>query len=184
MRWLALAVLLAVPLALVAWVRWAAVHDAPPEFVPPQAVSAGGAGAREAEAGLLALFGAELPGLTRHGEASLYDEKTLFDAIDGAAPLFLGRRFRRLLSTELQTASGKDLTCDVYDMTDAEHASAIFEKERSGQARAVEGWPEAVTGPMSLVFHQGRFYVKLTAFEAESEAALPALARALQQRMR
>jgi hypothetical protein len=36
---------------------------------------------------------------------------------------------------------------------------------------------------MSLVFHQARFYVKMTAFDAEAEAALPSLGRALKEKM-
>ncbi len=180
MRWVLFAVLVAVPVALAGWVRWAAVHDAPKEFVPPEAP----AKAEDPEPGLRALFEGPLAGLTRKGEPTFFDEKGLYDAIDGAAPIFLERKFRRLLSVELTTASGKDLTCDVYDMTDAEHAAAIFEKERSAQAKTPEGWPEALAGPMSFVFHRARFYVKMTAFDAESEAALPALGRALEEKMK
>lgn len=178
MRWALLAVLLAVPVALVAWVRWAAVHDAPPEFVPPAAA------VEDPEPALRGLFQGELAGLSPRGEPTLYDEKNLYDAIDGAAPVYLERKFRRLLSMELKTAKGDELTCDVYDMTDAEHAASIFEKERSTQARSPEGWPEALVGPMSLVFHQGRFYAKATAFNADSEAALPALGKALKEKMK
>ena len=178
MKWVLFVVLLAVPVALVVWVRWAAVHDAPPEFVPPAAPKS-----EDAEPGLRKLFEGDLGGVTRKGEPTLYDEKTLFDAIDGAAPIFLERKFRRLASMEL-SANGHDLTCDVYDMTDAEHATSIFEKERSSQAKTPEGWPEALAGPMSLVFHQSRFYVKMTAFDAEAEAALPAVGKALREKMR
>ena len=178
MRWALLAVLLAVPAALVVWVRWAAVHDAPKEFVPPAAPKS-----EDAEPGLKKLFEGELGGVTKKGEPTIYDEKTLYDAIDGAAPIFLERKFRRLASVEL-AANGHDLTCDVYDMTDAEQATSIFEKERSKQAKTPADWPEALVGPMSLVFHQARFYVKLTAFDAEAEAALPVVGRALREKMR
>ena len=179
MRRLLLAVLLAVPLALVGWVRWAAVHDAPKEFVPPEAPRA-----EDPEPALRKLFEGPLAELKTRAEPAFFDEKTLFDAIDGAAPIFIQRKFRRLVSMELATAGGHELTCDVYDMTDAEHAGSIFEKEKSSQAKTPADWPEALTGPMSLVFHQGRFYVKLTAFDAEAEAALPALGRALREKMR
>jgi hypothetical protein len=47
----------------------------------------------------------------------------------------------------------------------------------------VPGFGAAVSGPMSLVFQQGRFYVKLTAFDGRGEAALPEVARALAGRM-
>lgn len=179
MRALLLAVLVAVPVALVGWVRWAAVHDAPPEFVPPEAPKR----LEDPEPALRALFRGELGGLSVSGDPSAFDEKSLFDAIDGAAPIFLERKFRRSLSVELATATGHELTCDVYDMTDEEHARSIFEKERSSQAKVPADWPQALAGPMSLVFHQGRFYVKMTAFDAEAEEALPRLGRALREKM-
>jgi len=174
-------VLLAVPVALVVWVGWAAVHDAPKEFVPPEAPKPA---AEDPEPALRALFEGKPAGLTVKGAPTFYDANGLFAAIDGAAPIFIERKFRRLASVELATASGKDLTCDVYDMTDDEHATSIFEKEKSSQAKTPEDWPQALVGPMSLVFHQARFYVKLTAFDAESEAALLPLGRALQEKMK
>lgn len=174
-----LAVLLVVPVALVAWVRWAAVHDAPPEFIPPEAPKA----QESPEPALRKLLEGDLGGVVAQGEPNFFDEKSLYEAINGAAPVFLERKFRRLASVELATKSGKELTADLYDMSDEEHARSIFEKERSAQAKPLEGWPEAISGPMSLVFHQGRYYVKLTAFDAEAEAELPALARALRERI-
>ena len=179
MRWLLLSVLVAVPVALVGWVRWAAVHDAPPEFVPPEAPRV-----EDPEPALRKLFGGDLRGLAVRGEPGVYDEKSLFDAIDGAAPIFIERKFRRSLSVELATSDGHELTCDVYDMTDVDHARSIFEKEKSSQAKTPADWPEALTGPMSLVFHQGRFYVKMTAFDAQAEAALPALGHTLKEKMK
>lgn len=179
MRFVLLGVLIAIPLSLTGWIAWARVHDAPPEFVPPQAPTV-----QDAEPALRALVGAPLVGLGLRGEPAIYDEKSLFDAIDGAAPIFIERRFRKSLSAELATPTGHEATCDIYDMTDGEHAGAIFEKERSSQARAPKDWPQALVGPRSLVFHEGRFYAKLTAFDAEAEAALEPFARALQEKMR
>ncbi len=179
MRWLLLTVLVAVPVSLVAWVSWARVHDAPPEFVPPEAPKS-----EDPEPALRKLFEGNLGGLVVKGEPNVFDEKSLFDAIDGAAPTFIERRFRRSISVEMATASGHEATCDVYDMTDVEHADSIFQKEKSNQAKTPADWPEALTGPMSLVFHQGRFYVKLIGFDAEAEAALPLVGRALKEKMK
>ena len=161
MRWLLLTVLVAVPVSLVAWVSWARVHDAPPEFVPPEAPKS-----EDPEPALRKLFEGNLGGLVVKGEPNVFDEKSLFDAIDGAAPTFIERRFRRSI------------------MTDVEHADSIFQKEKSNQAKTPADWPEALTGPMSLVFHQGRFYVKLIGFDAEAEAALPLVGRALKEKMK
>jgi hypothetical protein len=37
---------------------------------------------------------------------------------------------------------------------------------------------------MSFVFHNTRYYAKLTAFDAKAEAALPAVAHSLKERMK
>jgi hypothetical protein len=114
----------------------------------------------------------------------LYDEKGLFDYIDGAAPMYIQRHFRKLGAAEMVSADGGELTCDIYDMTAPENATAIFDAEKSASAKPVAGWPEAVTGKMSFVFRSGRYYAKLTAFDAKADAALPALAAALRTKMK
>jgi len=95
----------------------------------------------------------------------------------------LARGFRKLATAELATADGAELTLDVYDMRVAANTESIFEKELSPAAKPVEGWPEAVTGSMSFVFRRGRYYVKLTAFDAKAEALLPKVAAALKEAM-
>ena len=116
-------------------------------------------------------------------KAGLYDEKGLFDYIDGAAPVYIERHFRRLLAGSL-AVDGHELTADVYEMTSPADAESIFAFERSPDAHTLADWPEAIKRPLSLVFHQARFYVKLTAFDATAEAALPDVARALRGRLR
>ena len=121
--------------------------------------------------------------MTIKEKIALYDEKGLFDYIDGAAPIFIERHFRKLAASEMATPEGSDLVCDVYDMATIENAQSIFDKEKSATAKPLDAWPEAIAGPMSLVFHHGRYYAKLTAFDAKAEAALPAVARALKEKM-
>ena len=142
-----------------------------------------GAQGPDEDGALLALFEGDLGGARVKEKVALYDQKGLFDYVDGAAPVFIERGYRKLAAGELKSAAGSDLTCDVYDMASAANAAAIFDKERSASFKPVEGWPEAIAGSLSFVFHAGRFYVKLTAFDAKAEATLPTLARALRGRM-
>ena len=135
------------------------------------------------DASLVALFKGNIGPAKVKEKATLYDEKGLFDYIDGAAPLFIDRHYRKLAAAEL-VVEGSDLVCDVYDMATPENAKGIFETEKSTHATTVEGWPEAIAGSMSFVFHHLRFYVKLTAFDATAEKALPAVAQALKERMK
>jgi hypothetical protein len=138
---------------------------------------------QDADGALRGLFEPAPAGTKTKEKVALYDEKGLFDYIDGAAPIFIERHFRKLAASELATPEGSDLVCDVYDMVAPENAQSIFDKEKSSQAKPVDGWPEAISGPMSFVFHHARYYAKLTAFDAKAEAMLPAVARALKERM-
>jgi hypothetical protein len=138
----------------------------------------------EADKILLALFQGDLGGATVKEKVTLYDERGLFDSIDGAAPIFIERHFRRQAATELATADGSDVDCAVYDMAEPANAQSIFDAEKSATAKPVTDFPDAIAGPMSFVFRASRYYVKLTAFDKKAEAALPGLAKALKGKMK
>ncbi len=179
-RTVVFAVLALIPPALMGSFVWQGRRIPPVEHVPGSARPAG----QNADAALRAFFATPLAGVKVKEKVVLYDEKGLFDYIDGAAPLYVDRHFRKLAAAEMATPGGSDLTCDVYDMAAPANAQAIFAAEKSPHAKVVDGWPEAISGPMSFVFHQARYYVKLTAFDAKAEAALPLVARALKEKMR
>jgi hypothetical protein len=179
-RILLLAVLALIPPTLIGSLVWTGRRALPTEHAPAQAKSSG----QEADTALRALFETPFTGAKVKEKVALYDEKGLFDYIDGAAPIFIERHFRKLAATEMATPEGSDLVCDVYDMGSSENAQAIFNAEKSANAKVVEGWPEAIAGSMSFVFHQTRYYTKMTAFDAKAEAALPLVARALKERMK
>jgi hypothetical protein len=181
-RYVVFAILALVPVLLVGGLVW---HGQQAPVIAAASASAGhkshGGGA---DAALRAFFDGTPGGTKVKQKAALYDEKGLFDYIDGAAPIFIERHFRKLGAAEMATADGSDLTCDIYDMNAPENAQSIFEKEKSPTAKTVADWPEAIMGPMSFVFSSGRYYVKLTAFDKKAEAALPDLARALREQMK
>ena len=131
---------------------------------------------------LRALFKLPLVGVKIDGQVKLYDQQGLFDYIDGAAPIFIERSFRKLAAADLLAGDGS-LTCDVYDMRSADNAASIYGKEKSPTAAAVAIGDQAHQGSMSLVFRRDRYYVKLTAFDKAAEALLPDLAKALVGRM-
>jgi len=176
-RYTVFAVLVAVPLALIGWIAWRGNAGPAPHPLPDAGAPAA------SDAALLALFEGEPAGAQLSEKVVLYDSQTLFDYIDGAAPTFIERGFRKLGAAEMK-ARGGELTCDVYDMAAPDNAQSIFEKERSPTAKAVDGWPEAIIGPKSLVFRHGRYYAKLTAFDAKAEALLPEVAKGLRARMK
>jgi hypothetical protein len=179
-RTILFAVLAMIPPTLIGSLVWEG-HKAPPVERAPAARRSSG---QEADAVLKALFEPAPAGAKIKEKIALYDDKGLFDYIDGAAPIFIDRHFRKLAATEMATPEGSDLVCDVYDMATPENAQSIFDKEKSAQAKPVDGWPEAIVGPMSLVFHHARYYAKLPAFAAKAGASPPAVARALKEKMK
>lgn len=179
MRYLVFIVLALIPASLVGWVAWRGQHAA----AAPSASARRPASERD-DAALRALFEGAPGGVKTKEKVALYNQKGLFDYIDGAAPLFIERHFRKLAAAEMATAEGSELTCDVYDMRAAENATSIFLAEKSPSSKPVPDWIDAVSGPMSFVFVSGRYYAKLTAFDKKAEAALPALASALRERMK
>jgi hypothetical protein len=181
-RALVAAVLVAAPMALFAWVAW---KGRGPPRQPRGAAAASTARVPPGDdAALRQLFDGLAPAAQLKAPVALYDAHSLYEYIDGGAPLYLARHFRRLAAAELATADGAELNADVYDMTAPEDAAGMFDAEASPQSTPVGGFDAGRAGAMSLVFRQGRFYVKLTAFDARGEAALPAVGRALAGRMR
>jgi hypothetical protein len=172
-------VLALVPPTLIGGLLWQGRKAPPLEKAPAAARPSG----QEADAALRALFLVEFPGAKVKDKVALYDEKGLFDYIDGAAPIFIERHFRKLGTAEMSTPEGSDLVCDLYDMATPENALSIFDKEKSSVAKPVDGFPNAISGPMSFVFHHAKYYAKLTAFDAKAEAVLPGVARALKEKM-
>ena len=182
MRIVILVVLALIPPAFIGFHVWRG-HTSPAPLLTAPGTKKGISTAAADEA-LLALFQGDLGGAKVKEKVTLYDEKGLFDYIDGAAPIFIERHYRKLAASEMVSADGSDLVCDVYDMTEPANARSIFDTEKSPSGKPVEGIPDAISGPMSLVFHAGRYYAKLTAFDAKAEAALPALAKALREKMK
>jgi hypothetical protein len=174
------AVLALLPPTLIGSILWQGRKALPAEKLGAAARPTG----QDADAALRGLFDAQFAGAKLKEKVALYDEKGLFDYIDGAAPIFIERHFRKLGAAELSTPEGSDLVCDVYDMAAPENALSIFDKEKSASAKPVDGFPDAISGPMSFVFHRARYYVKLTAFDAKAEAVLPAVARTLTEKMK
>lgn len=169
--------LVTVPLAAIAFIAWSGRGPPRQPRVEATVRTAGPEAPAAALAGLA-------PRAKLKGPVATYDERTLFDYIDGAAPIYLARHFRRLTAAELVLSDGGEVTADLYDMGAPENAASILEAERSGAGRAVEGFEAAIAGPMSFVFRRGRHYVKLTGFDGRAEAALPEIARALDGRLR
>jgi len=124
------------------------------------------------------------PGWKLQGQPVRYDDKTLFDRIDGAAPVYLRAGFVYSLGAEyLQKGSKDPVVLDLYDMGTPSCALGMYATERDLSYAFIPVGDEGYLASGSLNFWQGRFYVKLAGFEQgkSMDQALTELAAALAQ---
>jgi len=116
------------------------------------------------------------------GPARRFDKKTLFDRINGAAPVYLAAGFVASWGAEY-TREGRahPVIVDLYDMGGTARALGIYATERDPAARQLDlGAASHVTSGI-LNLRQGAYYLKLAGGAAtdEENAALAALAAEL-----
>jgi hypothetical protein len=172
---LQLIALLPIPVIL-GLVHWAGRR--PP--LPQPAARAARAAGRDAAA--VPLPARAKSGWEIFGKPQRFDERTLFDRIDGAAPPYISAGFKQSWGAEYRQAGrAEPVTVDVYDMGSAAQAFGMYAIERDAKYRFIEVGDAGYLASGSLNFWRGRFYVKLAGFE-EGEAmdrALQTLAQDL-----
>ena len=171
MKRLLLQLLALAPLPLVA----AAIYytSGPPPSAPPLAHKGGVAGAAASAKGAPAVT---LPptlksGWKLKGPVVRYNEKTLFDRINGAAPAYIRAGFVALYGAEYGKPGFKEpVIIDAYDMGTPLQGLGMYATERDSSYTFIEGVGlEAYLASGSLNFWHGRFYVKMAGYE-EGEA--------------
>jgi hypothetical protein len=111
-------------------------------------------------------YGSDIPeieGWTAQSVTQIYDPEDLWQAINGAADLFLSYDFQQLRAQEL---SSDDVTIvlEIYDMHEPLNAFGIYRMERSVKAKMRKIGAEAiVTAPYQCLLFKGRHYVKIEA---------------------
>ncbi|HDP94072.1 MAG TPA: hypothetical protein ENN40_01795 [Candidatus Aminicenantes bacterium] len=142
-----------------------------------------------AATGVYGAGGAELfptiAGLTNPVKPAEYTADNLFEYINGAADVFIGYDFEQLFSMTYSGTDGQTIAADIYRHADPACGFGIYsqEKPRKGDFLAVgtEGYYE--TGILN--FFQGRFYVKISAFDLgeREQKILTSLARGIAERI-
>jgi hypothetical protein len=114
------------------------------------------------------------------GSPVRYDEKTLFDRIDGAAPVYLKAGFVYSLGADYKQEGAKDpVVIDAYDMGTPSRALGVYATERDMSYTFITVGDAGYLASGSLNFWRGRFYVKLAGYAQgeEMDRALTTLAR-------
>ena len=101
---------------------------------------------------------AELPtpeGWRPAGKTETYDRKTVWQAIDGAAELFVSYGFASLRTRDYAARTDKArITVQIYEQTSALGAFGVFQREGGGASQACLGL-------------KGRHYIKVLAIQGE-----------------
>ena len=124
------------------------------------------------ECSRLATFGSDVgathaspvPGWKLASPVNTYDEKSLFDYIDGAAELYFAYDFRAVAAAEYQNGE-TSIMIDVYDMTMPEGAFGIYSINRYPEANHVDIGNEGILTGTALDFWKGRYFCKIYSFD-------------------
>ena len=102
------------------------------------------------------------------GSPQVYNQKNLFNRINGQAELFFKYGFQKSVFTIYQNKNNsKDqIELDLYDMGNVLQAFGIFSRFRSEDRPAGVGL-ESYVEDTSLLFYKGRYFVMLYATEAD-----------------
>ena len=102
----------------------------------------------------------------------IFDEKTIFSYINGAAEVYKAYNFRQCLSRRYSLSGGPAIILDIFDMGSSQDAFGVFTHDLDG--KKVDIGQEGRLRPGWLSFWKGRFFVSIYA-EEESPAAERAL---------
>ena len=121
------------------------------------------------EIAIESLLPKKLPeGWRRIGSPQVYNQKNLFNRINGQAELFFKYGFQKSVFAHYQNKSNsKDqIELDLYDMGNVLQAFGIFSRFRSEDRPAGVGL-ESYLEDASLLFYKGRYFVMLYATEVD-----------------
>lgn len=110
---------------------------------------------------------------TKADEDALYDDRTIFDYIDGAAEVYRAYGMERCFSRRYETPGGPALMLDIFDMGSSDDAYGVFTYDRDGEAMSLGQGAVYRSGWLGM--WKDRFFVSLYATQetkATREAVL------------
>jgi polyferredoxin len=127
----------------------------------------------------------DVAGWAKSGETREFEAANLWKYVDGDAERYLRAGVRRTLTANYRYADAIDAVADIHQMEAPRAAASIFESEPSVGSRPVALGDAGRSYGQSVVFRQGPFFVRLTAYQdtQRTEQALMALAQAIAARL-
>lgn len=151
-----------------------------PPLPPPKTAGKGHAAVAEA-------LPAAVGGWKRVGKLLRFDKKTLYDRINGAAPVYIKGGYQRSLGAEYRHPSIKEaVQVDFYVMGTTKEAEAIYTKEQDPEAKRVKVGQGGYLATGNLNFWESVVYVKIAGYDDGTDvtAQLTALGKGLAQSAR
>jgi hypothetical protein len=118
---------------------------------------------------------------TKAGEDAFYDDRTIFDYINGAAEVYRAYNMQGCLSRRYETPDGQVVILDIFDMGSSEDAYGVFTNDQDGKELDLGQGAFYRSGWLSM--WKDRFFISLYG-EQDTEttfAAVWSLAEAVSQ---
>ena len=114
----------------------------------------------------------EIAGWKWDGKEMMYDSKSVFQYMDGAAELYLAYGFRNLRVRRFEKPNQPPITLELYDMASPENAYGVFSFERQDEPVGIGQGSEFGGG--LLRFWKGNYFVSIYA-DGEGPDVQPAV---------
>lgn len=115
-------------------------------------------------------------------KAERYDAETLYEKIDGKAPLYTEAGFKELSTQRFMKTGDPDLWMEVYiyDMGDIKNAFSVYSVQRRAGSEILPSMRFAYKTGNALYFVHGKYYVEIVG-SSESEGLVGAMAEAAEK---
>ncbi len=114
----------------------------------------------------------EVNGWKAREEDKIYEEKTIFDYIDGAGEVYNAYQFKKLRARHFSRPESPNILVDLFDMGSSRNAYGVFTHDLEGERVGI-GQDSTYKGGL-LCFWKDRFFVSLYA-ERETEESKEAV---------
>jgi hypothetical protein len=105
----------------------------------------------------------QIEGWEQDGEVKTFEKSNLFNHINGAAEFYFSYNFQKVWVVRYKKGDA-ELTLEVYDHGDPDHAFGIYSMERSPEAEVMEIGAQGYYEDAILNFVIDRYYVKMNSY--------------------
>jgi hypothetical protein len=123
---------------------------------------------------------------TRAGDIRTFPAADLWKYIDGEAERYLSAGVQMVRTADYRFRNQYDAVVDIYEMAGQTGAGKIFSAEPVNGGETVQAGERARLYSQSLIFCEGRYLVRITAYQDASEmkSALLVIGRVIEARLR